>query len=56
MKKFQQFILRRGKRADVVALPSQIAADMLSQRASSSHLPRPQTEPPEFFNRLLGVK
>jgi len=54
LKKLHQFILRRGRRTDFVAPPSQIAADMLCRRASSLHLPRSQTEQPQFFKRLLG--
>jgi hypothetical protein len=50
----QQFILQRGECNDFVAPPLQIAADMLSRRASSLHRPRLQTELPEFFNRLLA--
>jgi hypothetical protein len=46
--------LQQGERTDFVAPPSQIAADMLSRRASSLHPPRLQTELPQFFNRLLG--
>jgi len=37
------------------ASPSQIAADMLSRRASPLHPPRSQSESPQYFNRLPGV-
>jgi hypothetical protein len=46
VEKLQQFILRRGGRADFVAPPLQITADMLGRRASSSYPPRSQSEPP----------
>jgi hypothetical protein len=48
----QQSLLRRGGRADFVTPSSQITADMLGRRASSSHPPRSQSEMPEFSNRL----
>ena len=47
-------ILRRGRRTDGVAPPSQITGDMLSRRALSLHPPRSQSELPHFFHRLLG--
>src|SRR5580765_7120019 len=56
VEKLQQFILWRGGRADVVAPPLQIPADMLGRRASSSHPPRSQSEMPQYFNRLLAPR
>src|SRR5712672_801460 len=56
VEKLCQFILRRGGRTDFVFPPSQIAADMLSRRASSLRPPRSQNEQPHFFNRLLCAK
>jgi len=53
VEKLHQFIVRRGGPTDFVAPPSQIAADMLSRRASSLGPPRSQTEQPQFFDRLL---
>ena len=47
--------MRRGEHTDFVAPPSQIAADMLSRRASSLRSPRSQTEESHFFNRLLAM-
>ena len=56
VEKLRQFIFRRGSRTDIVAPPSQITSDMLSRHASSLQPPRSQTEPTDFFKKLLGVE